>query len=190
MRGELDYCREVRNVLQHRQRLDGEFAVFPSKGMLGTLERIVERIERLPSAFDICTKVEDLFSVGPHDGLLAVMLSMAGRGHSQVPVLRDRRVVGVLSERTLVTYLMTNEDGEVGEDDTLDLVADLIPLDAHGSETYAFVARDALATDVAAMFQDALRRKERLCAVFVTQTGDQSERILGMLTAWDMASYF
>ena len=48
----------------------------------------------------------------------------------------------------------------------------------------------ALATDVAGMFQEALEDKKRLGAVFVTQNGRPTERILGMLTAWDMAAYF
>ena len=190
MREELDYCREVRNVLQHRQRLEGDFAVVPSKGMVAALRRIVEKVERLPSAYDLSTKAPDLYAAAPHDRMAPVMQAMRERGHSQVPILANGRVVGVLSERTLVAHLMSEGAAKMGEDTTLDCVADLLPLDAHGSESYAFAARDTLATDVAAMFQDALKRKERLSAVFVTQTGRPTERVLGMLTAWDMASYF
>ena len=186
----LDYIREVRNVLQHRQRLEGDYAVVPSEGMLSTMRRIVERVEKLPCAYDLCTKTRMLLSAGPHDGMRKVMRGMVRRGFSHVPILEDGRVVGVLSERTLASYLLTDTIVEVDQEVTLDLVARLLPLDAHGSEVFAFVARDALATDVAAMFQDALERKERLGAVFVTHNGKQGERLLGMLTSWDMAAFF
>jgi hypothetical protein len=86
--------------------------------------------------------------------------------------------------------VIADEIVEVGEDATLDGVADLLPLDAHSSETFAFVGRDVLAPDVVALFQDALRRSERLGAVFVTQSGRSCERLLGMLTSWDMAAFF
>ena len=190
MSEELDYCREVRNVLQHRQRLEGDYAVIPSEGMINAIRQIVERIERLPFAYDICVKTRDLLSAGPHDRIRPLIRSMARRGFSHVPVLEDGRVVGVLSERTLVSHILTDTIIEVGQEDTLDIVARLLPLDAHGSEVFGFASRDALATDVAGMFQEALEDKKRLGAVFVTQNGRPTERILGMLTSWDMAAYF
>ena len=39
-------------------------------------------------------------------------------------------------------------------------------------------------------FQDALKRRERLCMVFVTANGKQREKLLGIITAWDMADFF
>ena len=37
LRDELDYCREVRNFLQHNERIDGFYAVIPSDAMLDAL---------------------------------------------------------------------------------------------------------------------------------------------------------
>lgn len=190
MREELNYCREVRNILQHRRRLEDGYAVVPSEGMVETLRETVAKVERIPSAYDLCVKVRDICSAGPHDRMLPVMRAMAEGGYTHVPIMEDGRVVGAFSENTLLSYLIADEIVEVGEDATLDRVEGLLPLDAHTSETFAFVGRDTLAPDVVALFKDALRRSERLGAVFVTTSGRPTERLLGMLTSWDMAAFF
>ena len=45
LRDELDYCREVRNFLQHNERIDGSYAVIPSDAMLDALRSTLERFE-------------------------------------------------------------------------------------------------------------------------------------------------
>lgn len=39
------------------------------------------------------------------------------------------------------------------------------------------------------MFQKQLQNKKRLSVVFITETGEASEKILGLITAWDVAGY-
>ena len=41
IRFELNYCREVRNLLQHNQRRDDEFAVQPGKKMIWIASKIL-----------------------------------------------------------------------------------------------------------------------------------------------------
>ena len=190
MRQELTCCREVRNFLAHNAGVNDGYAVVPSEGMVETLRATLEKVEGIPSALDLSVRVPDICSAGPHDRMLPVMRAMADGGFTHVPIMEDGRVVGVFSENTLLAHIIADEIVEVGEDATLDGVADLLPLDVHSSETFAFVGRDVLAPDVVALFQDALRRSERLGAVFVTQSGRSCERLLGMLTSWDMAAFF
>ena len=47
-----------------------------------------------------------------------------------------------------------------------------------------------LAPNIAELFQRARTQSKRLGVVFVTAHGKQSERLLGLLTAWDMAAFF
>ena len=53
IREELDYCREVRNLLQHRKRLGDSFPVEPSGAMLELLRSVIARVEAPPRAKDI-----------------------------------------------------------------------------------------------------------------------------------------
>lgn len=60
------------------------------------------------------------------------------------------------------------------------------PLD-HKSEVFDFIGRDALLAHVTLKFQVNLKNKQRLGAVFVTDKGSKDEKVLGLITAWDVA---
>ena len=182
--------KEVRNLLQHRERINGSFAVVPSDAMLALLRDVIRDIEGIPCASDLGVKASGLFSAQVDDRIVPVMEVMHKRSFNLVPILNDGRVVGAFSQKTLFSYLM--ENGVVGFDpnDRLILLAHLLPLDAHGAETFRFVAADAPAPKVAEVFRDALRRSELMGAVFVTAHGKSDERLLSMITSWDMAAFF
>ena len=39
------------------------------------------------------------------------------------------------------------------------------------------------------MFEEELRDNKRLSVIFITEAGKTTEKILGMITAWDIAGY-
>lgn len=190
IRNELDYCREIRNFLQHNERVNDEYAVIPSEGMLESLRETLSKVVNMPKAGSLCVKTQDIYSVCMDDRIRPAMRAMAENVFTHVPILEGGRVKGVFSENTLLSYMNSDEIVEIAEDDTFERVRDLLPLDKHVSETFAFVGRDMTATSLAELFQDALKRHERLGMVFVTASGSQSEKLLGILTSWDMAAFF
>ena len=190
IRKELDYCREVRNLLQHSERVNGEYAVVPSQGMLKLLSETFAKVANVPRAIDLCVRAESVFTACMEDPIRPAMREMADKGYTHVPILEDGRVVGAFSENTLLTYMNSGELVEIGEDDTFGKMGDLLPLDSHESETFGFVSRDEVAPSIAELFQSAWKTKKRLGMLFVTANGKQSERMLGVLTSWDLAAFF
>lgn len=190
VRDELNYCREVRNLLQHNERVRGEYAVIPSAGMLESMRSTIARVEGIPRAIDLCVKMRDVYSASISDSMLPAMRVMCSKAYTHLPILEDGRVTGVFSAKSLFSYII--EDGVLTLDETMtfERVSGLLPLDKHGSETFAFVPQEMLATNVAELFQQARKQSKRMGVVFVTAHGKQSERLLGMLTAWDMAEFF
>ncbi len=190
IKDELDYCREVRNFLQHNELVNDDYAIIPSEGMVQTMRNILSRVAEIPKAIHICTKTRQLYSVSLQDRIRPAMRTMARNSYTHVPILQDGFVVGVFSENTLVAHMNTDEVVEITEEDTFEKMKGLLPLDKHVGETFRFVSEGLLATEIAEMFLDALKRRERLCMVFVTANGKQSEKLLGIITAWDMADFF
>ena len=39
------------------------------------------------------------------------------------------------------------------------------------------------------MFQNGLKGKKRISVIFITQNGNENEKLLGLITAWDLAGY-
>ena len=190
VRDELNYCREVRNLLQHNERVRGDYAVIPSVGMMQTIKSTIDRVEGIPRAIDLCVRTSDIYSASLTDPMLPAMKAMCSKAFSHLPILEDGRVIGVFSAKSLLSHIIEDGVTKLDETMTFEQVASLLPLNRHGSETFAFVPQDMLATSVAELFRQARRQSKRLGVVFVTAHGKQRERLLGMLTAWDMAEFF
>ena len=114
IRFELNYCREVRNLLQHNQRLDEEFAVQPGKKMIELLDMVLDRIKNPVRCMDIAVPFNDLVWRSLDDPVMPVIRIMNDRNISHVPILKDKRVYFTVILRmfiipvicTLVMYLI------------------------------------------------------------------------------------
>lgn len=186
--GELDYCREVRNLLSHREKIDGRYAVEPSESMLDTLRATIEKITNPARAHHIMVSRNKVVAKTMDDLVRPVMSIMLKEKFSRVPLLDDGRVVGVFSETALLTCMVDQQI--VGIDDSVRFrqLEKYLPLEAHTSESFRFVPRDMYVSELADLFEAADRVEDRIGMVFVTQSGKSSERLLGIVTAWDIAS--
>lgn len=101
IRFELNYCREVRNLLQHNQRLDEEFAVQPGKKMIELLEMVLDRIKNPVRCMDIAVPFNNLVWRSLDDPVMPVIRIMNDRNISHVPILKDKRVVGDFSDNCI-----------------------------------------------------------------------------------------
>ena len=188
--GELDYCREVRNLLQHNAKVGKSYLVEPSDGMIETILSTIEKVTHPDLVSSIFVRKGDVRSAQMDDLVRPVMHEMAEKIYTHVPIVENNRVIGVFSENTLLSYLMSDTLVEIAEDATFAEFSDLLPLDAHESEVFGFIGINELAFTAAKRFREALKQKERLGMLFVTANGDPEEELLGILTAWDMAAYF
>lgn len=189
MREELDYCRDVRNLLQHNRKINGVYAVSPSDAMIDTLQRTIEKVEKPKRARDICVRTNNILWAELPTKAMPVMQEMAKRAYTHVPLLNDGRVIGAFSENTLLTYLMDEEIVCIDEDVRFDDFGELLLLNNHESETFEFVGELTPASEIADLFEQSLKNQQRLGMVFVTANGKEAERLLGIITAWDMAVF-
>jgi CBS domain-containing protein len=121
------------------------------------------------------------------DRILPIMRTMIEKSYTYVPILVDGRVAGVFSANTLLARVIDEGIG-FDEDDTFAEIEDLLSLDAYDSEAFEFVSVDTSATEIIDLFETLPNSTKRLGAVFVTNNGDRNQRLLGMITAWDVAS--
>jgi len=91
----------------------------------------------------------------------------------------------VFSVSTVFSHLLRHPGFHPDEAAPLSLFADLLPVDRHG-ERFLFMDNGATYADVKHAFEEPPERGRRLAAVFLTETGDASQRLLGMATPWDV----
>ncbi len=185
-REELTLCREVRNLLSHHARFDGENAVEPSESLIRFLEKLILHLENPPNALSIATRTGELLRAGCGDALMAIMSEMEKRGFSHVPVLEGRVLYGVLSVSTLFSHFRDHPDVMLGRDATVKQLWDELPVDRHVTERFEFVAAEEGYMGLVEMFNDGGPRQRRVAALFVTKNGKSDAPLLGMITPWDM----
>ena len=186
-RSELDYCREVRGILQHKPRIGKSYAVEPSDEMIALLKATLDKVMNPPRAKDIHIPISKILYKTMDDLVLPTMLVMQENVFTHVPILQDGVVVGVFSENTLFSFLADDRIVEIADNMKFSDLADYLPPEKHRAESFRFVRESKLVAEISGMFEDALSKQDRIGLVFTTKSGDPKEPLLGIITAWDVA---
>ena len=185
-KSKLDYCRDVRNLLSHNSKIQGDFAVEPSPKMVDLLEKLIEELKNPPKAFDFMIKRQLIFYAAMDDLVLPIMKQMQIHTYTHVPILDNNIITGVFSENTLFQYLLENGIAEIAESTKVREFEKYLPINKHITEAFRYISRTSLFFDVKHMFESAYSNTECLNMIFITENGISSEKLLGIITPWDV----
>jgi len=150
-------------------------------------EQIVHGVKHEPTAIDRCVPRAKLFVADMLDNVVHVMTTMAKHGYSQAPVLDSGVVIGVFSESTPFSMVASESGVLIDRGMTIQDCRQFLDLDRQVNETFLFISRAATWAKVEDLFVSNRENARRVGAVFVTESGNGSEKLLGMITAWDLA---
>jgi len=169
--GEAKRYGERRNCLAH----SGDLQATPSfaKGVVEFADKLVRRFAR--SAFDLGTKVE---TINEADTLDKATELMVPNDYSQLPVLREGKVVGLFTERDLAYARAQHEltDTDLTESQVRKHI------EPNSLKRVRFVRRGAPVDEV----RRILAGDRSIDAVLVTENGKDTERPMKIITRWDL----
>lgn len=179
---------QIRNLMVHNPYKDkAKQLISPDPYIVQMYEDILKKIIAPQKALSIAVKREQIYTTTLKGNVLEVMKTMNDKTYTHVPVIEDERMIGIFSENTILSYLVHHKDSIITNDLLVEEFKDFIPLDKHGSEIFEFVGRNTLLSDVEEIFKTGLEKRNRVAVVFITESGKQTEKLLGMITAWDVA---
>ncbi len=179
----LRYCREVRNLLQHNPKIDGQYAVTPGENMLRLLENVLQRVINPPRACDAALKIQSIYHRGLDAAVLRTMRDMVKRDLSKIPITQKGRVIGVFSQETLFSRALSTGLPPLSENTRLHELRDFLTIDR---KYYRFAPYRAPLDEIEAMFDEAYARHVRIRSVFLTENGKPDEALLGLITPWEL----
>lgn len=188
VKAELDYCREVRNLLTHNPKVDQQYPVEPSEEMIALLNRTIERIKNPKRAKHILIPRGSVSCRTMNDRVYPAMVEMRDRFFTHIPILRNNVVVGVFSENVLLNYLIDQKTIQMDNRMRFSDIADYLPIDKHKAEEFRFISQNTLLTDIEDIFSESQKNAQRIGLLFVTNSGKPTERLLGIISAWDVAA--
>ncbi|WP_343208154.1 CBS domain-containing protein [Anaerolentibacter hominis] len=182
----LDLCREVRNLLVHRADLEGESVVEPAQALIDTLNEVIDFVNQPPLAIDFCTPLDQILKTHYEKNVFTLMKNMEKRGFSHTPVITDEGIEGVFSVSTIFSYVLAHPDITIRQDAVVGDFAEFLPIHRHCSETFRFMDEDTTFMEARDAFERTSSKGKRLAGIFLTPHGTSKERLIGMLTPWDV----
>lgn len=185
---ELKTFSEMRNLLIHNPYGANANPLFvPHEYTIGKYEFIKNQILHPKKALSIAIPANLIYTTTLEDNAIEVIQAMNEKVYTHVPVLDRKKMVGVFSENTILSYLSHHKEAIILKDMKISEFSDFIPLDKHLSEKFEFISRHALLIEVEELFRKNLANRRRIGMVFITNSGKKDEELLGLLTSWDIA---
>lgn len=185
---ELRAVAQIRNSLVHNPFTGAEPIVEIHPEVIKRYRAIRNALLNPDTALSIAVPTAKIFNVSLNSNLSKVLESMEKNIYTHVPVIKDDKMIGILSENTILAYLVESGEGIITKDMLVNDIAHLLPLEAHKSEKFIFLPRNASLGQVYGVFNKAIHKHERIGMVFITEHGKSEEKLLGIITAWDLAS--
>lgn len=186
-REEIKYCQEVRNLLQHKQKIGGEYPVQPSREMIAFLERTINSLKDRKRCNEIMVPASRIFSKKVGESVSETIGKMRESSFGHIPVLNENgSVAGVFTSFSFFN-LMADRNGEVlSKTLTFENIKEYIDLGCHKTETYRFVNGGLFIDELKEIFETTYSGGKRLSMVFVTSNGKKDGRLMGIISPWDI----
>ncbi|HXG68999.1 MAG TPA: CBS domain-containing protein [Gemmatimonadaceae bacterium] len=180
-RDDLKEFADLRNAITHERR-GGEVIAEPHDRIVAELQRLEDTLANPPRVVPTFAKlVRTLDLEAPIDKVLSFFVP---RNFSQVPVVSDGHLVGLLTTNTVSRWLASHAKRQV-VDVTEHKVSDALRQTEHVGN-WTLMSRTALLADVVSAFDTAESGGKRLDAVLITHAGKVTEARLGIVTIHDM----
>jgi predicted transcriptional regulator len=172
---------ELRNAIVHRKRGD-EVIAEPNDQGVADIERIAHHLTKPPTVIPLFQG--RVLTVLTGDSIGIAVKAMFDEQYSQAPVYDQETFVGLLTTNTIARWL-----GACVEEDLLSLeettVAQVLQ-HTEDKENHCFLSRDATLFEALDRFQTYQAKGKKLEALLLTQSGKPGEKLLGIITIWDL----
>lgn len=187
---ELDYCRVVRNFLTHNPKVNGVYPIIPSNEMVSLLEKCVNIINNPPRALEFAITADKILTADVDEPVLSIISMMNRFTYTHIPIFKGDKLIGIFSDNTVYSYLCNEKRIKITDDTKIAVFEKYINLDEHINEYFEFVPKSTMLYEIEELFKYNYKNKRQklLSVVYITENGKRDEKILGMLTPWDILS--
>ena len=154
--------------------------------MIAFIDRLIERIENRATCRDIQVGINDVYWQ-PMDGFVKnAMKIMREKMYTHIPILEDGVVIGAFDENSIFNYLADEEIVAIEDDLTFAQIKDYTSLHDREMEEFLFFKSTKYVEELESEFETAFKKGKRIGVTFLTQTGRPTEKLLGIITPWDI----
>ena len=183
---DIKYCQDIRNLLSHKKKINGCYAVEPSEAAIDFIEHLIRKVSKRLRCSDIKIDFEDIYWQPLGGNVKRTVRIMNQRQFSQVPILKNKVVVGVFNDSALFNYLASNENNTLHDDLTFADMLDFISLKNRDSQRVIIFKSRAYVDELEAEFEKEFSYGRRIELTLLTANEKPDEELLGIITPWDI----
>lgn len=165
---------DFRNLLVHG---NNSGLAIPSEKTIQLIEKIYQAITNPPKAYDIAQK--SVVSFQKSDSLADVLETVREKRYTQFPVYEGNNFEGLLTENGVTFWLADKVDEDLFSVKETK-IAEILDKDEKNNN-YKFISRNKNIYEVQNYFNN-----HEIEALFVTDSGKEQQKILGIITSWDI----
>ncbi|RPF53304.1 CBS domain-containing protein [Aquisalibacillus elongatus] len=172
----------LRNAIVH-ERTEPEYVIAePHDSTVEKIEKILSELTEPKTV--IPTFQQEVKSFDVNDSLADVLTVIKESNFSQFPVYDKEEFKGLLTANGITNWLAkTVEEDLLSREETM--LSELIEYE-EGTDNYHFVSRDVTIYEAEDIFKEQVNKEDRIDAILITHNGKTSEKLLGIISAWDI----
>lgn len=173
---------ELRNAIVHENRGDGYVIAEPNTTAVEAIEKIRDLIKKPPLVFPLFKS--SVLSHDINDSIGNPLKEMTDKNYSQMPILNNGKFKALLTTDTIARWLGSNVDDDIFslKETTIGHVIEFTEY----PDNLHFVSRTTTLFKVLELFDKYEQNGKRLDALLITETGNQNDKILGIITLYDL----
>lgn len=173
----------LRNIITHN-----EDVAFPTEKFVNNFNDLVSKIVSPKKALKVMTPFDKLLTASHKDNILLVIKQMKDKMFTNVPIIDERKVIGVFNETSLFQALL-DENGELVVDLSKTSFKDYLndfKVSMSNYFDYKFINQDLDIYKCYDLFINGNQDGKRVELLFVTKNGKESEKLLGIVSIFDI----
>ena len=179
----IEFCIRLRNIASHNNN-DNYYLI--TDDTIARLKQILYEVKHPYKVYQKATT--NIYSKTINDKVLLTMNEMSEKCYTHIPIYAEdnKTLVGVFSENSLFQSICEDDHCIVlDENTTFNEIKKCIDLEK-SKEIVKFVSREDLYDDVVNEFIKEFKQGNKLACVMITNSGKETEKVIGIITAWDI----
>jgi predicted transcriptional regulator len=171
---------DIRNAIVHGRTEPYRYVAIPTSRIAQQLSTCRDRLVNPARAIPSFQRTVEIVSLD--ESLAGVLNKVDERDYSQFPAYQERQFRGLLTENGITRWIAHHVATELSLIDLAEIpVAHVLKSDEN-RKNWKFVSRTVRVDDVRGLFAS----QPVLEAVLITANGNQTEKLLGIATRWDV----
>ena len=172
---------DLRNSIVHGKTAAYEYLSVPLPHIVKGIERLRDYLLRPPRVLaKIPRKVEIVDEVEP---LMRVLELIKDKSFSQFPVYHEGQFRGLLTENGIARWIAHHAHHEMSLIELADFAVKSVLREEEKRRTFEFMPETTTVDEALERFAE----NSELEAVLITHSGSKNEKLLGIITPWDVA---